>query len=349
MCALIIVNVVNHRPTFSVTVTLLSCICFVFAMSYNYSNFTQFGIEDNGERYGWASWLVFVIISSLLGDTTILIGSIKYKAFRLHKIIVTFIQHLAVCDLFITVGTLVHTLVHLISNSGGSSKIIQHLQFFIIYHSHSVSSTLVSAMALSKLVLLKYPLRTGSWSARQAHKFCAGIWIACISVPALPLFVDRNDIIFDYRVYAYTYKFSSDLWKILLPIFAALTLFLPNIILIVSTVLLLKEAMRVAKGAHQPLRWQGITTVLLTATVHIVSFAPLTVYHIAEPFLEKKPFAPGPFYFKFYRISGAILDVSVLANFFVYSLTVTSFRSFLKKRFSKTISFLSSTKICQGN
>ena len=64
-------------------------------MQFNYSNYTQFGIKDEAERYTYAGWLTFTVISSLLGDTIILIASIKYKAFKLNKIVVVFIQHIA--------------------------------------------------------------------------------------------------------------------------------------------------------------------------------------------------------------------------------------------------------------
>ena len=71
---------------------------------YNFSDKTKFGIKNDTERYLWAGWLAFVVVSSLLGDSLILIASIKYNAFNLHKMIVTFIQHIAVCDLLQSVG-----------------------------------------------------------------------------------------------------------------------------------------------------------------------------------------------------------------------------------------------------
>ena len=79
---------------------------------YNFSNSTKFGIKNDTERYLWASWFVFVFLSSLLGDSLILIASIKYKAFNLHKMIVTFIQHIAVSDLLHSIGSLAPTIMH---------------------------------------------------------------------------------------------------------------------------------------------------------------------------------------------------------------------------------------------
>ena len=72
---------------------------------YNYSDKALFGFKSNTERYLWAGWLAFVVVLSLLGDSLILIASIKYKAFNLHKMIVTFIQHIAVNDLLSAIGS----------------------------------------------------------------------------------------------------------------------------------------------------------------------------------------------------------------------------------------------------
>ena len=205
-------------------------------------------------------------------------------------------------------------------------------------------------MTLGKFLSLKYPFRAGTWTTARIHKFCAGIWMAALSAPVLQILIDKEDIMFDCRVYTYAHTYTSGIWKILLPIISLGVLFLPNMIIVVSTVLLLKEARRVVTDTRESLRWQGIMTVVLTATVNTISFLPMTVYFVivAEPFIGKDPSVPGPFYKEFYRFSGAVGYLSVLANFFVYSLTVTSFRNFLKSKFKQAVSF-QSNKVTKGN
>ena len=66
---------------------------------YNYSNYTQFGIKNESERYLYACWISLVVLSSLFGDSLILIASTKYKAFKLNKMTVALIQHMSVNDL----------------------------------------------------------------------------------------------------------------------------------------------------------------------------------------------------------------------------------------------------------
>ena len=206
-------------------------------------------------------------------------------------------------------------------------------------------------MTLGKLLSIKYPFRAGTWTTARIHKFCAGIWMAALSAPVLQILIDKEDIVFDCRVYTYMHTYTSSIWKILLPIISLVVLVTPNVIIliVVSTVLLLKEARRMVTDTRESLRWQGIMTVVLTATVNTISFLPMTVYLIAEPFIGKDPSVPGPFYKEFYRFSGAVGYLSVLANFFVYSLiTVTSFRNFLKSKFRQAYSF-QSNKVTKGN
>lgn len=299
---------------------------------YDYSNKTLFGMETELERISLATWNIVVILCSVIGDTTILISSIKYKTFHHFKILAAFIENIALCDLLNSLGNLLPCTISLIADHQPSDNSHIYPRFALTYYVSTTGCLFVAAMTVTKLLLLKYPLRTGSWSKRQTYRVCLGIWIISLYVPILHIAVDKTDITFDYRTYIYSYRYSSSIWKYLLPFLALLTLLAPNLTIIVSTVLLLREARRVVERSEESLRWQGIMTVVLTATVYTLSFLPFTLYCIVEPFVPKDPDKPGPFYIYYFRVSGALVCVNVLANFFVYSLTVARFRAFLKKR-----------------
>ena len=305
-------------------------------MSYNYSNYTRFGMKSEAGRYTLVVWYVLVILCSLLGDTVILLTSVRYRAFQLHRVVVSFIQHIAVCDLFLSAVQLIPNVVSLVANHQVSSDTMCIVRFSGSFYGNTASLFLVSSMAASKLLLIKYPLRAGSWSRKAAHKVCAGIWFVSLYIPGCYLIVDKDDVIFDYRTYNCMYGYSSSIWKILLPI-SALTIVVPNLVIIGSSVLLLKEARRVASGAQRDVRWQGIITVVLTASVYSISFGPYTIYCIAEPFVRKDPVEPGPFYLLFYRLACAFVSFNILSNFLIYSLTVNSFRHFLTTKLYQII------------
>ena len=316
---------------------------------YNFSDKTKFGIKNDTERYLWAGWLAFVVVSSLLGDSLILIASIKYNAFNLHKMIVTFIQHIAVCDLLQSVGCLAPSALSAIYNTGSPYRFIDYVRCSIGYYTTSCSSVFISALALGKLLLLKYPLKLRSLSKRHVNGICAGIWVVSIFVPVPPLGIDKDSVNFDYRIYSPGYRYTSSLWKILLPVTALFFLVIPGVTVVVSTVLILREARKVVRRTQENLRWQGITTVVLTATVYVIAFLPFTIYFMTEPFVKKDSDKPGMFHVQYYRFASGINRINIFSNFFIYSLTVTSFRSFLVTKFYKIVSACRKSTPTEGN
>ena len=316
---------------------------------YNFSNKALFGFKNDTERYFWAGWLTFLVVSSLLGDSLILIASIKYKAFNLHKMIVTTIQHIAVCDLLSTVGSVAPAMLITIYDTGSPHRFIDYVRSFILYYTSASSPMLISTLVLGKLLLLKYPLKLSSISKKNTHQLCAGIWIISAFVPVVHLCIDKDDIIFDYRTYFCAYRYTSTSWKIIMPLIILLFVMAPGVTLVVSTVLILKEARKVVRRTQESLRWQGITTVVLTATVYIAAFLPIGIYFMGRPFVEKDPEKPGLFYVEFPRVAVGILQLNILSNFFIYSLTVTSFRRFLVDKFYQIVSLCWKSSASNGN
>ena len=94
----------------------------------------------------------------------------------------------------------------------------------------------------------------------------------------------------------------------------------------------LLQARRAARRSNSKERWQGLITTICTAVLYTVSVVPLTIYCFAmsfavtsEPGLNRISF----FHYHFYRFATAIILLNILANFFIHSLTVLSFRKFL--------------------
>ena len=139
-------------------------------MIYNYSNHTLFGIKSSPERYAFVSWVVFVVLCSFVGDTSILIASIKYKALKLHSVMITFIQHLAVCDLLNSLGNFFPSIISALANCEYFGEEVRYFRFWVTYYNNTVSIGLICAMTLTKLLLIKYPLRTAAWHSQQANK-----------------------------------------------------------------------------------------------------------------------------------------------------------------------------------
>ena len=71
-------------------------------------------------------------------------------------------------------------------------------------------------------------------------------------------------------------------------------------------------------------------TVVVTATVYCVSTVPMAVYYVGNN-LVKEP-TPGVFHVLFYRFAVNVLLLNVVSNFYIYTLTLSCFREFLKCR-----------------
>ena len=175
-----------------------------------FSNKTRYGIRGNALRYTWAGYYLFVILSSTIGDTTILVASIKYKAIKLHKVIVTVIQHIAVCDLLVVITDVLPKFATLVANRWVLGQSVCSALPYPSYYVSPASILLICAMTTCKLLLVKYPLRFGTTSSKKAHMLCAACWGIPLIAPVTMLLVDWRDVRFMYAIYTCACSFSSN-------------------------------------------------------------------------------------------------------------------------------------------
>ena len=222
---------------------------------------------------------MFVILSSFTGDSTILIASIKYNAFRLHRVIVVIIQHIAVCDLLVTITYVIPICISAIARDWVLGNFICYLVTYTTYYYNAVGVLLISVMTTFKLLLLKYPLRVGTTSSNKGHVLCVSCWIVVVLSVAI-LLIDWRDVYFSRETYKCTYGFSSDIWRFLRPLIAFIFILAPTCLVVATSVYILVKAKQVARRGRESLKWQGIMTTVLTATVFCVSILPYFVYRV---------------------------------------------------------------------
>ena len=305
-------------------------------MTGEISIFKDYRLQSDAERYAWACWTFFVVISSLIGDSTILVASIKYKAFKLHKFTVTFIQHIAVSDFILALTYVAPCFASLAANGWAFGRFLCYLQPYTIWLCCPGSMFLICGMTTTKFLQLKYPLRARSWSKMMAQKICIGCWILALYYPICFLIIDPDDIAFDYRVYVCNPMFSSPIWKLQLLISFVVVGLFPNIIIMFTTVFFLYKARKSIKnptGVNRKtkMKWQGIITVVLTATVFVMSYLPVSIYFMVANYVSKNPASLGWFHLDFHRVAVSLIHTNITANFYIYSLTVRSFRVFLQQ------------------
>jgi hypothetical protein len=312
---------------------------------HEYSNRTVYGIEIKPIRYIWAGYYLFVILSSLIGDTAILIASIKYKAFKLQRTIVVIIEHIAVCDLMVTVTTAIPSFVSVTMNEYVFGNFLCYSSFYFGYYLHGTALLFICNMTTSKVLLLKYPLRFRTVSSKRAHLSCVACWSVALLLPVTLLLVDKDDIFFSYRVYLCKHGLSSEIWQILSPILAFIFVFIPTCHVVATTIYLLVLARQVARRGRDTLKWQGIMATVLVAVVYCISILPYGIYHTGKFILDKDEESNKIFFTTYYRIAQSLIYLNTLSNFYIYSLTVQSFRNFIWSKLKSPNQFLTESQM----
>ncbi|KAL5264798.1 hypothetical protein ACHWQZ_G005758 [Mnemiopsis leidyi] len=287
-------------------------------------------MENDAERIIWAVWLMLMSLVSFFGDTTILIASIKYRAFKLNKVIVIFIEHIAVCDLFMSFFSILTQSISLLAKGWIFGALFCEIEVYINFHNVTASRLLVCGMTVCKLWMLKCPLRAKFLTRKHAHTACLTLWVLAGCVPGVFLIVDKDDIAISKNQYTCSFQSSSQIWKKLRPVVTSLFVAVPLTIVIVSSLLLVKHLLhagRMARRIRSKVPRQGIVTVVLTSVIYCISFFPKAVHETIRPYVNNavyKETAP--------RVVETATYLNVVANFFLYSLTVSSFRNFLKTK-----------------
>ena len=284
-------------------------------------NYTVFGIHSNAERYSWAACHLFVLLSSLVGDTLIIHASCYKEAFKLNKFIVTVIQYIAASDIvYAIIGVLPRT-VSLITNSWVLGDALCYARIYLGYFFYVAGMWLIAVLTLSKFLHLKYPAICGNWSPNMAHIICSLTLIPSVTMPILFLIVDKDDIDFDYRTYTCDYGFEATTWEKLFSVIAIIIVVIPNFVIVATTVPTLKylaDARKSARRVQGSVPWQGAATVALTSIVYCVSTLPTFVYFIGISS-----------YIHLARIAKFLLMINIMSNFYIYTLTIKSFRRFI--------------------
>ena len=294
----------------------------------------EHGITDRTERGLFITWSVVVMVTSLVGDTIILAGTLKYRAIKKHKVIVAVIQHMAVCDLLLTMFRVIPVTVAFVADRWIVGMFLCHVQDKIGWVCAAVTTFLTCLLAAVKLMVVRCPLKTITWTTRLGHKICGVVWLMVLVLYTPVLVVKmkylRDTIHFSYIDYECNYGYKTNntpawyTWYFIVG-FPAINVTC-HVTLIITSLLLLMYARRAAVG--NKLRWEGVITVLLTVGVLLVSYLPLTVLLVT--WLVGFSYSDT-----LWRVAACVQYLNIMANFFVYSISLKSFRDFLKTKYSE--------------
>jgi len=270
------------------------------------------------------TYFLIVLISSLIGDSIILVASIQPNGIKLNKFIVTVMQHIAVSDLLSCFTFVLPTIITLIADKWVIGDIYSFASVYIDMVNYGVNTVLITLLSASKLFLLKYPAQIPRWTIRRGHVTCASIWMFGNIFPMIYFF-----FCFPYLSYGYDLNklCPERVWiKSVGLIMEAVT----ELIMTISTVLILfhlSKARRVARRSGGRIPWQGVTTVVTTTTIFCVSVLPstwvMTIHgayysdHVTE-LTDKLSW-----------VASCCTGLNIMSNIYVYCLTVPSLRRFI--------------------
>ena len=306
------------------------------------SNFSEHKIQNAGERYILTTYLLIVLLSSLIGDSIILIASVRYNAIKLNKFIVAVMQHIAISDLLRSVSYVLPAITSLAYDSWVEGQVPGYIIYFVNACSLSSGNILITFLTTSKLAIVKFPLRARRWSERIAHVICSAIWLFMISLHGLFLVFCQRTLFFSYIEYNVTVFLQTNFTTKVVNWFVVFSSIIPTFIVILATAAILCHLMKtreVSKRIGGSVRWQGIAAVSATSTVFCVSAIPLAISFFAATSRSSESKAMVD-KVTLVRSSHFISPLNIMSNIYIYWFTIQSFRQFIKSRVTRLSEFV---------
>ena len=296
------------------------------------SNHSLYSLRSDTERYVLVGWSSLALCTNLLGNTTVLLATIRYRAIRLDKVSVTLIQNIAVSDILMGINTIFPVIVSLIADRWVFGDMLCYIQHYLKIPSIISPELLICAMHISKLTCLVFPLRATQRKKKTARFLAGTLWVLASMISIVQLCVDKYSIAFDYRYFKCTYVYRAATWKWARPLLFTTIMVLPNIIVCVTTMALLIFILK----RRRALNLQGALTSLYVGLAYVLAFGPisikLSIIQNLYPNLDQNIYGLA-----FTRFAFFISFLNGMANVFIYMVSVKSFGEFMKKSVLRTL------------
>ena len=271
------------------------------------SNHTLYALKTTTERYVLITWSSLALLVNLVGNITILLATVRYKAIKLDRVSVALIKNIAISDILMGLNTIFPILVSLMADGWIFGDYLCSIQHFLKVPIFISAELLICAMHISKLMCLAFPLRAINRKRRTGNYIAAAMWLIACVIPAVQLYVDKDSVTFDYRLYRCHYVFRALVWKWARPLLITSIMIIPNFIVKIGSVNL-----------------QGALTSLYLGVAYVLTFGPVAInqsiiinlYPIMD--VETRRF----FFVVFARFAFFITFLNGMSNVFIYMISV---------------------------
>ena len=291
------------------------------------------------ERYTLIGWTSITLVCCIIGNTIILLATFRYKAIRLDKTSVVLIKSIAICDLVTGIFTVHPILASLMYGGWPYGTVSCYIYNYLKIPTFISAVLLICGLHLSKLHTLLYPLDALGRNSTRGHKISVIVFLLSFCPSLVQMVIDIRDVAFDYRSFMCIHLSRAPIWKIISPVVIGLFMLLPNLIVIGTSIALL----RVINKANCRVK-HGIRTVFYVGFAYIIVNGPVT-FHLL--FLRKfsQFFSAELVLFydnNLFRALSFFTFSNCFLNIFVYYRSVKSFNVFVKKCLENIRGFLGS-------
>ena len=299
------------------------------------SNQTLFGLKTDVERYSLITWSSISLIVNLVGNSIVLLATIKYKAIKLDKVSVVLIQNIAVSDILMGLNTIFPILTSLITDKWIFGDILCYVQHYMKVPIFLSAELLICAMHLNKLTCLTFPLKSIYKKRTTGCILAVSMWVLACVIPSVQLYVDKESITFDYRLYRCHYVFRAPVWRWARPLLLSTIMIVPNILVLLSTFTLMIFVWR----KRGKINLQGALTSVYIGLAYVIAFGPVAVNQSIiinlYPIMAKD--TRSFFFVVFSRIAFFTTFLNGMSNVFIYTVSVKSFGDFISKNLMNPI------------
>ena len=299
------------------------------------SNQTLFGLKTEVERYSLITWSSLSLITNLVGNSIVLLATIKYKAIKLDKVSVILIQNIAVSDILMGLNTIFPILTSLITDKWIFGDILCYVQHYMKVPIFLSAELLICAMHINKLTCLTFPLKSIYKKHTTGYVLAVSMWVLACVIPSVQFYVDKASITFDYRLYRCHYVFRAPVWKWARPLLLSTIMIVPNILVLLSTVTLMIFVWR----KRRKINLQGAITSVYIGLAYVIAFGPVAVNQSIiinlYPIMAKD--TRSFFFVVFSRIAFFTTFLNGMSNVFIYTVSVKSFGDFVSMRMIKPL------------
>ena len=278
-----------------------------------------------------AGWVLTAALVSLIGNSTVLLASLRHRALKLDKVSVALIEHIAVADIATALQCL-GIFNDIVSEHFFVDEKYCRLYFALFTYIGTVDVLLVCALNISKLTSLLSPFLARVRSSKNGHLIAAIIWL--LASPVL-FFVkihggtSPDSFYFRQATYRCAPNFTDPTIRTVIPILISTYILVPVFVVMLCTIALLRFVNR-SRG----LALQSVVTILSISGIYLVSYIPYAVDYLLETFGVKN--------MEFTRFAVYVSCLNLTMNPLIYYFSVKSYGDFIRNSVGRVVNKLQS-------